>query len=119
MVLCFHSPLPKGHPYHRLGINRLEALFPAGTNGLIYVVDSNDRDRIEDAREATKSQGPMVRGRFQDFRLPTNDPSISGGSGKWRDIFKRYDWRYTYFFKLNHDYGSKGTESTESMLLLE
>ena len=22
-----------------------------GTNGLIYVVDSNDRDRIEDARE--------------------------------------------------------------------
>ena len=25
-----------------------------GTNGLIYVVDSNDRDRIEDAKEELK-----------------------------------------------------------------
>ncbi|CAJ1452538.1 unnamed protein product [Effrenium voratum] len=29
--------------------SRMHAL--PGTNGLIYVVDSNDRDRIEDARE--------------------------------------------------------------------
>ena len=54
---CASTLTLTGHPYHRLGINE------TGTNGLIYVVDSNDRDRIEDAREATKFQGSMVRGR--------------------------------------------------------
>merc|ERR1712025_1517471 len=32
-------------------IRKLWRYYYQGTNGLIYVVDSNDRDRIEDARE--------------------------------------------------------------------
>ena len=80
---CCASTLTQGSSLSSIGINRLEPLFPPGTNGLIYVVDSNDRDRIEDAREATHrwdTRDTPLGG----FRVST----INGGSSKWRDIWK-------------------------------
>ena len=107
---CCASTLTQGSSLSSIGINE------TGTNGLIYVVDSNDRDRIEDAREA---KSPPDGSGFRVSGSQQNDPSINGGSGKMAGYF----WKvtilleiYIYLFKLNYDYGRK---STESMLLLE
>ncbi|CAJ1403397.1 unnamed protein product [Effrenium voratum] len=49
-----------------------------GTNGLIYVVDSNDRDRVEDAREEPPGALPPRKGHPKKIKLTEPKPANHG-----------------------------------------